>query len=118
MLAFLGFLLGSLWSPAGFIGFFCGLSRSIIAVVVGAVVATVIQALLVLAISAESLDPLFVVTTPLAALIAGAIGWGIARLFFGPKKEPSAEPYSYLETADLGRPSPADREFEEGSQPG
>ncbi|MBV9736320.1 MAG: hypothetical protein JO209_10470 [Acidisphaera sp.] len=118
MLAFLGFVLGSLWSPAGFIGFFCGLSRSIVALLVGALVATVVQALLVLAISAESLDPLFVVTTPLAALIAGGIGWGVARLFFGPKREVSAEPYSYLETADLGRPTAAEREFEEGHQPG
>lgn len=119
--SFFGFVLGTLWSPAGFIGFCCGLSRSLVAVIVGALVATVIQVLLVLAVSPNGIDPLLVVTTPIAALLAGAIGWGVARVFTGPKQPLSGESDGYMETADLARPSapePARHRFEEGHQPG
>ncbi|MBV9783931.1 MAG: hypothetical protein JO264_08935 [Acidisphaera sp.] len=118
---FLGFVLTALWSPAGFIGFCCGLSRSLLAVIIGALVATVIQYLLVLAVSPTGIDPLLMVTTPVAALLAGAIGWGVARIFAGPRQPVTGEPDGYMEIGDLGRPSmiePSSQPFEEGHQPG
>ena len=83
-----------IFSPAGFIGFCCGLSRSLSAVVIGAVVATVLQTMLAATVSAvavqstESVDWLHTLLTPLAALAASGIAWGCARLCFGPRDRP------------------------------
>ena len=80
-----GFLLASLLSPAGFIGFCCGLARTLPAVLGGAIAATALETFLAFAVSPEGVDPLFVLATPVASLVASAIGWGVARLLFGSK---------------------------------
>lgn len=83
-----------IFGPAGFIGFCCGLSRSVPAILIGAIVATVLQTLLASAVtavsvtSAETLDWLHVLLTPVASLAASGIAWGAARLFFGPRDRP------------------------------
>ena len=85
-----GFLLASLLSPAGFIGFCCGLSRNYPAVLGGAIAATALETFLAFAVSAEGVDPLYVLLTPVAALVASALGWLAARLLFGRKDKADA----------------------------
>ncbi len=81
------FLLASLFSPAGFIGFCCGLSRNLPAVLTGAIAATVLETFLAMAVSSEVVDPLFVLVTPVAALAASGIAWLGARVFGGKKSQ-------------------------------
>ncbi len=81
------FLLASLLSPAGFIGFCCGLSRSFPAILGGAIVATALETFLAFVVSTEGVDPLFVLVTPIAALFASGVGWLAARIFFGRKAD-------------------------------
>ncbi len=82
-----GFLLASLLSPAGFIGFCCGLARNLPAVLGGAIAATALETFLAFAVSSEGVDPLFVLITPVSALFASALGWLAARVFFGRKDQ-------------------------------
>jgi hypothetical protein len=81
----INFLLVSLLSPAGFIGFCCGLARSLPTVLGGAIAATALETFLSVAVSSEPVDPLFVLVTPVAALFASACGWLAARVFAGKK---------------------------------
>jgi hypothetical protein len=81
------FLLVSLLSPAGFIGFCCGLARTLPAILGGAIGATALETFLAVAVSTEPVDPLFVLVTPVASLVASAVGWMAARLFAGSKNK-------------------------------
>ena len=85
--ALIPFLLSIIFSPAGFIGFCCGLSRAVPAVLGGAIFATVLETFLAFAISSSDVDPLYVLLTPIASLIASAVAWGVARIFFGPRNK-------------------------------
>jgi hypothetical protein len=81
----------SLLSPAGFIGFCCGLARTLPAVLGGAIAATALETFLAVAVSTDVVDPLFVLVTPVAALFASAVGWAAARVFAG-KKNANEQP--------------------------
>ncbi len=81
------FLFSLLFSPAGFIGFCCGLYRAVPAVLGGAIFATALETFLAFAVSSSDVDPLYVLMTPIASLISSAVGWGIARIFFGPRNK-------------------------------
>ena len=85
--ALIPFLLSTLFSPAGFIGFCCGLSRAVPAILGGAIFATALETFLALAVSTDAVDPLYILVMPVASLIASALGWGVARLFFGPRNK-------------------------------
>jgi hypothetical protein len=87
----INFLLVSLLSPAGFIGFCCGLARNLPAVLGGAIAATALETFLSVAVSTDPVDPLFVLVTPIMALFASACGWLAARIFAG-QKDQSEEP--------------------------
>jgi len=82
------FLFSLLFSPAGFIGFCCGLYRAVPAVLGGAIFATALETFLAFAASSTDIDPLYVLMTPIASLISSAVAWGVARLLFGPRNQP------------------------------
>jgi hypothetical protein len=86
--ALVPFLLSLIFSPAGFIGFCCGLSRAVPVILGGAIFATVLETILAFAIASSDVDPLYVLMTPIASLITSAIGWGVARLCFGSRNRP------------------------------
>jgi hypothetical protein len=86
----IGFIIQTLATPAGFIGFCCGLSRSLPAILGGAIAATALQTFLTFAVSEQGIDRdyvLYLLVTPIAALLASLMGWIAARVFFGRKAD-------------------------------